>query len=54
MDDEILEALEEKSFQKVEALLELSSPQDEQDTVFCLEVHEVSPQETILVAQHID
>ena len=51
MDDEILEALEEKSFQKVEALLELSSPQEEKDDVCCLEVHEVSPHEAILAVQ---
>lgn len=51
MDDEILEALEEKFFQKVEALLELSSPQEEKYDVCCLEVHEVSPQERIHAAQ---
>jgi len=51
MDHEILEVLKEKPFQKVEALLELSSPQKEEDDVCCSETHEVSPLETILVSQ---
>ena len=52
--NEILEALDENHFQhpkqKVEALLELSSPQEETNDVCCPYVHEDSPQETILAA----
>ena len=55
MNDEILKALEEKPFQKVEALLELSSPQEEKYDACLSDVHEESTHETIpAVVQKID
>lgn len=52
--DEILEALNGHIFQhyeqKVEVLLELSSPKEETEDVCCLYVHEYSPRKIILAA----
>ena len=48
MNDEILEALEERPFQKVEVFLKLSSHQEEKYDVCCPNFLEGSPLETIL------